>query len=260
MEEKNLNEIIWNKILELNELEIMKMKLLTAIFMKTSNEIMDTKVKSLKLNLEEQAEFYGQNIENYDEEYTEIVLKYKEQLFQIIEKYNELFVNMQLELQEAECNQKIAITNLKNTFDIEQQIENTATEELVQEYKQKMQACLEKKNNYDIIIEECEKELKLCVENMDKMINRLFANKASQITIKNENSFKRILNKIINKFTGRKKFNEYVIEPMYIELEMTENKLPDIINNIKEETIHFVAKIKNAKAETNTKFENSFKS
>ena len=259
MNEKNVNELLWNKILELNELEIKKMKLITAIFMKTSDKIMNEKVESLKLNFQSQAQFYGQNLEDYQEEYSKIISKYQEQLSQVIEKYSELFVNMQLELQEAECNQKIAITNWKNMFDIERQIENTANNELIEIYKAKIQACFEKKNDYDVIIEECEKELNSCADNMNKKIDNLFSNKSSQVVIKEENGFKKFLNILINKFTGSKKFNEYVIEPMKVELEMTENRLPDITNRIAEETIHFVAKIKNAKEQTNAKFERSFK-
>lgn len=256
MEENDMNVLIIDKLTELNELEINKTKVLTAIFMKLTKDIMNKKVQSLESNLEEQAKYYDQNWDNYIDTYNQILEKYQKQLSQIIEKYNALFINIQLELQEAECNQKIAITNLKKSFDIKQEITDKAKNEVVDEYKRKIDACFQKKINYDVIIEECEKELNSCAHNMEKLINNLFSDKTSQVSLKEEGVFKKIVNKIVNKFTGATKFNTYVIEPMNIELEIMDSKLPDITENIKNETINFVAKIRQAKEETNLIFEN----
>lgn len=256
MEENNMSVVIIDKLTKLNELEMNKSKVLTAIFIKSTKEIMNKKVQSLEANFEEQAQYYDQNLEDYSDIYNQIIEKYKKQLFQIIEKYNTLFINMQLELQEAECNQKIAITNLKKSFDIKQEINNKAQSEIIEEYKRKIKACFQKKINYDIIIEECEKELNNCAQNMEKLINNLFSDKSSQISLKEEGTFKKILNKIINKFTGASKFNTYVIEPINIELEMMDTKLPDIMEEIKNDTVNFVARIRQAKEETNEIFDN----
>ena len=256
MEENNMSILIIDKLTKLNELEMNKAKILTAIFIKSTKEIVNRKVYALKFNFEEQAKYYDQNIERYSDIYEQILKRYKEQLFQIVGKYDALFINMQLELQEAECNQKIAITNLKKSFDIKEEINNRAQNEVIEEYKRKIDACFQKKINYDIIIEECEKELNNCAKNMENLINNLFSDKSSQISFKEEGNFKKIVNKIINKFTGETKFNTYVIEPINIELEMMDTKLPDITENIKNETVNFVARIRQAKEETNTIFEN----
>jgi len=256
MEETNMNTILIDKLAELNRLEIDKAKVLNAIFQKTTKDTMDKKIESLKSNFEEQAEFYNQNLADYDEVYKQIVEKYTNQLTQIIKKYNELFINMQLELQEAECNQKIAITNLKKSFDIKEKLSDSNQIEMLEEYSKKLIACMQKKSNYDIIINECEKELDKCASNTESKINALFADKSSQISLKEESGFAKLINKIRNFFTGETKFNKYVVEPMNVELEMMENKLPDIINEIHQETICFVAKMKQAKDETNKIFEN----
>ena len=63
------------------------------------------------------------------------------------------------------------------------------------------------------------------------------------------------MNKIKNFFTGESKFKAYVIEPMKVELEMLETKLPDVEESMEREIVLFVAKIKQAKAETNQVFE-----
>lgn len=254
MEENNTNTILIDELAKLNELEINKTKVLTAIFSKTIQEIKLKKIQSLQSNFEEQAKFYGQYLEDYDEIYKEMLSRYEEQLDKITEKYNELYINMQLELQEAECNQKIAITNLKKSFDIKQKLSDTLQNDLREEYAKKMIACMQKKINYDIIIDECERELNKCASNMEKKINALFSDKSSQISLQEESALKKFVNKIKNIFTGASKFNTYVIEPINVELEMMDSKLPDITNEIHQETVNFVAKMKQAKDETNQIF------
>lgn len=256
MEENNTNTTLIDELAKLNELEINKTKVLTAIFSKTIQEIKQKKIQSLQSNFEEQAMFYGQYLEDYDEVYKEMLSRYEEQLDKITEKYNELYINMQLELQEAECNQKIAITNLKKSFDIKQSLSDVLQNDLREEYAKKMIACMQKKINYDIIIDECERELNKCASNMEKRINTLFSDKSSQISLQEESAFNKFFNKIKNIFTGASKFNTYVIEPINVELEMMDSKLPDITNEIHQETVNFVAKMKQAKDETNQIFKN----
>lgn len=254
MEEKEINAILIDKLTELNDLEIKKSKVLAVIFQKTTREIMSKKMQSLKSNFKEQAEFYGQNLEDYDVVYQEIMKKYEDQLSQILIKYHEIFSNIYLELQEAECNQKIAITNLKKSYDTKQEILNLSNSTIVEEFERKINACLQKKKNYDMIIKECEKELDNYRGNIENQINSLFADKLNQIALKEEGAFAKLIQKIKNMFSGKTKFKTYVIEPIDIELEMRDSKLPDIINDMHQDIVRFVAKIKQAKAQTNEIF------
>lgn len=257
MRKNNSSVLLMDKLVELNELEVNKAKVLAEIFMRTTEEILDEKLHSIEINFKEQANFYGQNLDDYEEIYQEIIGKYEDQMMAIIDKYNEFFINMQLELQEAECNQKIAITNLKKSFDVKQELSNKAQSKIIEEYNKKVIACKQKKENYDKIIEACEKELNQCASNMERRMNALFGDKTRQISLEKESAFKRLIQRIKNKFTGTTKFNDFVIEPLKVELEMLEHKLPNTTNHIKKDTIKFVAKIKQAKDETNKIFENT---
>ncbi len=254
MEEKEPNAILMDKLEELSELEIKKSKVLAVIFQKTTREIMSKKMQSLKSNFREQAEFYGQKWEDYDAIYQEIAKRYEEQLSKVLEKYHESFVNMYLELQEAECNQKIAMTNLKKSYEIKQEILKSANFDKIEEFERKIKACLQKKDNYDEIIEECEKELEKCTTNLESQMNALFADKLNQIALKEEGAFAKLIQKLKNMFSGKTKFKTYVIEPIDVELEMRDSKLPDIINDMHQDIVRFVAKIKQAKAQTNEIF------
>lgn len=255
MEERKSNALLMDKLVELNEVEIKKSKVLAAIFQKTVNEMQRKKIESLDSNFEEQAKFYDQDLEDYEKTYQEMKDKYEEQLSEILNQYQALFVNIYLELQEAECNQKIAITNWKKSCDIKQEIIDRAGSSMIEEYERKIEACLQKKKNYDVIIEECEDELEKCAIQMEKKVNSLFQDKSSQMFLTEIGLFGKIMNKIRNLFTGKSKFNTYVMEPMKVELEMLETKLPDVEESMKREMVDFVARVKQAKAQTNQIFE-----
>ncbi len=256
MEEKELNAVLMDKLAELSKLEIKKSKVLAVIFQKKMQQILEHKMQSLEANFKEQAEFYGQDLEDYESTYQEIRGRYQVQLSGILNKYNELFINLYLELQEAECNQKIAITNLKKSYDTKQQIPKRTNVELIEEYDRKMNACFQKKVNYDIIIQECQNELEKSIQNMEHQIDTLFEDKLNKISLKEESALAKLIQKIKNMFSGKTKFNTYVIEPIHVELEMMDNKLPELIGRLQEQTILAVAKMKQAKAQTNQIFDN----
>lgn len=255
MRKDNRNVLLIEKLTELNEMEIAKVKVLTAIFMKTLQELKDKKMQSMVSNFEEHAKVYGQDLADYQEIYDETISRYETQMAQIMEKYKERFINIQLELQEAECNQKIAIANFKKSFDIKSEAEEVSKEKLAQDYSRKMFACMQKKENYDLIIDECEKELGNSIKEAENKLNNVFLDKSGQLVLREESFLTKWMNKIKNIFTGKTKFNAYCIEPTSIELEMIERKLPDHIKQIRQKTIRFVAKIKQAKDETNLIFE-----
>lgn len=255
MEKREESAILMDKLTQLNELEMKKSTVLAVIFQKTTQEIKEKKMQDLKKSFEEQIKYYDQYLEDYEEDYQQISTQYEQQLTKILEEYKMLYINLYLELQEAECNQKIAITNYQKSCDTKQEMVGRVHVDKIEAYDRKVKACFQKKNNYDIIINECEKTLDKCAMNMTKKINSLFSDKSSQIVVREEGLFTKIINKVKNIFQGKTKFNTYVLEPWKVELEMMENKLPDVINDIQQEAILFVAKMKQAKAQTNQIFE-----
>ena len=251
----NLEQMLINSLKELNQIEQNKSKIVTTIFLKTTKDIKKQKIKSLENSILSQAKFYNQDIDNYNEVYNDIVNKYTDQLSQIINIYSEFFINVQMELQEAECNQKIAITNLKKSIDAKKKLKKDTSLEEIESYNKKIEACIQKKLNYDIIIESCESELQKCSDNMVKQINTYFSNKSGQLILKDDIGVKKIINKLVNKFTGSSKFNTYVIAPTNLEVETLNSKLPQLSGDIRDKTISFVAKIRQAKDDTNKIFE-----
>ena len=72
------NVLLIEKLTELNEMEIAKIKVLTAIFMKTLQELNDKKVQSMVSNFEEQAKAYGQHLADYQEIYDKTISQYED--------------------------------------------------------------------------------------------------------------------------------------------------------------------------------------
>ena len=255
MSKNKVNEDLIDKLVELNELEITKARVSAVLFKKTIDGIMENKIKTMESSFEEQARYYGQSLENYENIYNEIITKYREQLEQIFDKYTTLYINMYMELQEAECNQKIAIANIKSSYDIIKNKEKSKKEN-IEEYEKKINACLEKKKNYDIIINKCEEELNECFNKIENQIDEIFSDKANLLYINDENFFGKMINKVKNLFVGKSRFNLYVIESLNIELDTIDGKLIRATNSIQRDTIDFVAKVKQAKEEINLIFEN----
>ena len=94
MEKRKSNTLLMDKLVELNEVEIKKSKVLAVIFQKTVDEMQRKKIQSLDSNFEEQAKFYDQALEDYETTYQEMKGKYEQQLTEILAQYQELFVNL----------------------------------------------------------------------------------------------------------------------------------------------------------------------
>ncbi len=250
---KELNDEIIDKIAVLNELENQKSRIYVAIFKKKIDDIKNNKINELKNYFETQTKFYNQYIEDYTDIYNQIEEHYNNELSRFLEKYNEMFVNIYLELQETECNKMIAIANIKNSYNIK--CEYKDDENVIEEYDKKIKACIRKKSNYEIIISECENELNNLIKNLDKQIDIFFVNKSNSLIIREENFIEKVLNKIKNIFIGKNNFINYVINPLNIELEVIEGKVSNNYTTLSKDILNFVAKIRQAKKETNKIFE-----
>ena len=68
MEENNMNVLLMEKLTRITELEIIKSKVLSAIFEQKTQKIIVQKIQSIKSNFENQANFYGQNLSEYTHE------------------------------------------------------------------------------------------------------------------------------------------------------------------------------------------------
>ena len=228
---EKLNENMQN--LENVENEISMLQL--AIYQKNTEKLKECKLNEIRGFFEQQSRFYNQKSEKYEVEIEKNINKYKEQLEKLIYVYDNLYINIFKIMQNAMNNQKIAIANIVTLT--EKLKEKTHNDEEIQEIKNMIMACAQKKLDYAVMIEECKARMKWCIENVQTDINEVFINNIYQLQIYEDNVFTKIKRIIFNKISGKSKFKRFLenYENEYIKDIKTKNtsKILDVISILK---------------------------
>ena len=228
---EKLNENMQN--LENVENEISMLQL--AIYQKNTEKLKECKLNEIRGFFEQQSRFYNQKSEKYEVEIEKNINKYKEQLEKLIHVYDNLYINIFKIMQNAMNNQKIAIANIVTLTEKLQEKPNN--DEEIQEIKNMITACAQKKLDYAVMIEECKARMKWCIENVQTDINEVFINNIYQLQIYEDNVFTKIKRIIFNKISGKSKFKRFLenYENEYIKDIKIKNtsKILDVISILK---------------------------
>lgn len=289
---ENISEKLMKNLTRLAEIENNNLKIKSAIFLRKINNKIDNAIKEIGLRINEEIEFYGQKSDNFPEYKESVLKKYTEEFNKILDEYELQYVNICEELMETHANQKFAIANcikmknLKEEFlesdkyeeykkikaKYKEKMDNSLTKEefdknmnLLKELKNpidgydiKIKACIEKAKDYELIIQNCNEKLEECKQKSIDEINNMVSKKTGQLVIYQKNNiiFK-IINKITNIFTGKKKVQINLIDKSNDEFNTLETEANDTKNNIRENTIKFIEKLIGIREELNTKFNES---
>lgn len=228
---EKLNENMQN--LENVENEISMLQL--AIYQKNTEKLKECKLNEIRGFFEQQSRFYNQKSEKYEVEIEKNINKYKEQLEKLIHVYDNLYINIFKIMQNAMNNQKIAIANIVTLT--EKLKEKTHNDEEIQEIKNMIMACAQKKLDYAVMIDECKARMKWCIENVQTDINEVFINNIYQLQIYEDDIFTKIKRMIFNKISGKSKFKRFLenYENEYIKDIKIKNtsKILDVISILK---------------------------
>ena len=228
---EKLNENMQN--LENVENEISMLQL--AIYQKNTEKLKECKLNEIRGFFEQQSRFYNQKSEKYEVEIEKNINKYKEQLEKLIHVYDNLYINIFKIMQNAMNNQKIAIANIVTLTEKLQEKPNN--DEEIQEIKNMIMACAQKKLDYAVMIDECKARMKWCIENVQTDINEVFINNIYQLQIYEDNVFTKIKRIIFNKISGKSKFKRFLenYENEYIKDIKIKNtsKILDVISILK---------------------------
>lgn len=155
-----IEQNILDDIVQLNEIEPNKIKILTTIFYIKSEEKKKEILNRLQYEL-------PQNNKN---EYTHLMDSYNALIDQIIQVYEQQFCDLQKKLQEAEIQQRYTINSIiSNNMEYQK-----AKGEEKNKFKDIGVELVTKKIDYDIIIEECQARIKCCIANVEKAIIDIF--------------------------------------------------------------------------------------
>ncbi len=237
---------------ELEEIESIDTKLTFAIFRSSAYSKIESMVNKLKQRIEEQMKASKISNDTYDAKNKEMIKKYEDELRKIYVEYENSIINVQLEMQEAESNQKIAIANLKKINDmknealqkqeyIEQLINNP---ELHKQYTNKVDAYIEKFNNYNKIIDECLIETELVRQEFLRTLDEVdIIDENNQLTTKNESFFQGLINKIKSLFSNKKSYETQFVNPTEENITKLENENVERIKEVSRKNVKFLATI-----------------
>lgn len=275
--EKALGFRLMDAIKEVSEFEISKEELLTALYMRKTQDKIDNGIESIENSLKAQALIYGVKYENYVSRIQEIKENYLKEINRIKEEYQFQFVNIQLELREALANQKIAIVNAKKMTDMKNEFMQTAKykeyislkseledhlnnalkksdydkylsllenlENPINVYIDKKNIAIQKFQNSDALIKSCEVKLNYCMNETYSEIEKIIEdNVENALLVLKENSITKIINKVINLFSGKSKF-ENKVKTIENNVEKLSKDSDSKVESIKENTIKLVAEI-----------------
>ena len=169
-----------------------------AIYQKTIEQLKNNKINEIRNFFEQQAKIYNQNSKKYEKEIENNIKKYEEQIEKLVNVYDELYINIFKIMQNAKDNEKIAIANIVTLSDRLQKEKN-----IEQQLQKNIIACIQKKLNYSVIIDECKARIEWCIENVKEDINQIFIIEANQLQLYKENIVSKIRRIIFNKISGK---------------------------------------------------------
>lgn len=228
---ERLNENMQNLDNVENEISMLQL----AIYQKNIEKLKEHKLNEIREFFEQQARYYNQKSEKYEIEIKSNINKYKKQLEKLINVYDNLYVNIFKIMENAMNNQKIAIANIVTLRERlnKEEIDNKE----VQNIKNAIIACAQKKLNYAVIIDECKARIKWCINNVQADISEIFTNNIYQLQIYEDSIFSKIKRMIFNKISGKSKFKRFLenYENEYIKDIKTKNtfRVLDVMSTLK---------------------------
>lgn len=237
----NLENELVNNLQELTTAEQDELRVVSSVYIDEYEKLKAEKIKSFENSLYEQIKFYGKNPDLYEKQIDSFLKKYESMLDLLIKEYNTRFIAVNNELQDTQNNQKIAIVNIKFSITFKDEIKRKASES--------------KKDNYEIVMQECIRQLSSCKDEMICKVNEIFYNKDKQLSTGKVGIFE----KIKNIFLGKQKVENFVIQPVGIELVRLEDTINNELATINEETVMNIAVIKDARMQTQKIFNNMLK-
>lgn len=237
----SLEKELMNDLRELNQNEQDAIRVFYAMYENSCEKLKNEKLESLEKSLIEQIKFYGRKKDEYSEDIRQITEKYTSLIEQMAQAYHTWLGAIILDLQDVYNNQKIAIANAKVSIGLSHEGKKLASEEKI--------------NNYEIVAQECKRQMADCKDKMNSHLNEIFYEKDKSLSTKKGNIFQ----KFMNIFSGKSKVNHFVIAAMNQEINDLEDKVKAECENMENWVIEQIAMLENAILQTQELFNNRLK-
>ena len=246
----NLSDVIS----DLATIENDKLLLWATIYTRKCEMLKRKKIEELHSYFESQVKFYKRDYSKYENQIEEFEKKYEDQISKIIDQYSIQYQYIQNEEMVAESNQKIAVANCIMSQRGEKKAKEENKDVLVTKFDKKICATIQKKLNYDVIIDECNFRLEKCMQDTYNEVNKIFNITDTSLTSSKVSIFSNIKHFFAIKFSGDSSFKKYVLDNLYNKFKNIENDTTASISIVKAEMIIFISQMEKIRKEINYSF------
>ena len=213
MNQKTVSDKLMIKLNEISNAELSEIYLLISIIKKNINNLINCNMKKISNEFFEKCEYYGKSISEVNFEQVELLNSYKEQFNKIATKFEEEYMNLALELQNAQANQKKSIVEMKKTIDLkgkyiesEEYIKDSEnSKNIIEKYNRRIDTLAERYIKYCGLEDACITKLRECNEQIERAINTVMQyEEVNKLAIVEKKTIFNFLLKIFNKFSSKK--------------------------------------------------------
>lgn len=231
---------------KLNEIESSRIILSLAIYDKKIKEIKKRKLDNIRNSLE--SKIYNLPKKVKEEKLIqigEIMKEYEDVIDDIISAYNTQTLKIQKYLQESEVAQKYTISEIIKLYkDLKSNNEN-----LTDDQKREIIKKVQTKLNYDVIIDECEARIELCIDNAVNTLEDNFKETTNEITIVQKDNFISKFLKFIKTLISKNENMDNIFTSSKEKLNIIRDNITKRMNEIKCEIVGFDIQMQKVKAQ-----------
>ncbi len=231
---------------KLNEIESSRIILSLAIYDKKIKEIKKRKLDNIRNSLE--SKIYNLPKKVKEEkliQIDEIMKEYEDVIDDIISAYNTQTLKIQKYLQESEVAQKYTISEIIKLYkDLKSNNEN-----LTDDQKREIIKKVQTKLNYDVIIDECESRIELCIDNAVNTLEDNFKETTNEITIVQKDNFISKFLKFIKTLISKNENMDNIFTSSKEKLNIIRDNITKRMNEIKCEIVGFDIQMQKVKAQ-----------
>ena len=231
---------------KLNEIESSRIILSLAIYDKKIKEIKKRKLDNIRNSLE--SKIYNLPKKVKEEkliQIDEIMKEYEDVIDDIISAYNTQTLKIQKYLQESEVAQKYTISEIIKLYkDLKSNNEN-----LTDDQKREIIKKVQTKLNYDVIIDECESRIELCIDNAVNTLEDNFKETTNEITIVQKDNFISKFLKFIKTIISKNENMDKIFTSSKEKLNIIRDNITKRMNEIKCEIVGFDIQMQKVKAQ-----------
>lgn len=240
-------------IKSLVEVENQKQIRLAILFENSLMNSKDIRITEFKDKLYVQANYYN-TLEEHKFEIDNLVNMFEQKLDKLFKACSNRYINIQKELASAIQSEIIVITNISiNKDNLEKAIENADLEK-IRYYTNKINASIQKKLNYELIINECNARLEKCIEQIEELADSVKIEEETRVVETKKNKLILFITKIINKINNKKNFKNYILQPSEKYLDAVSKKVEISLETVYTQICEFAIQMQDNKAKINNAY------